>query len=80
MKTMKCKELYGPESCEVEISGATAEEMMQNSQRHGMEMYMAGDEDHVEVMNVMREKMATISEEEQAAWMVEFERKFDEAS
>lgn len=79
VKTMKCCDLYGPVNCNVEITGESAEQMMENSQKHGMEMYQSGDADHVRVMEDMKKKMETITPEEQAAWMEEFHAKFESA-
>jgi hypothetical protein len=55
MKTMTCKQLYGP--CDELIHGATAEEMMANSQKHGMEMAAKGDAVHISVMDKMKAGM-----------------------
>ncbi|TSC87931.1 MAG: hypothetical protein G01um101416_246 [Microgenomates group bacterium Gr01-1014_16] len=55
MKTMTCKQLYGP--CEALIHGETAEEMMENSKKHGMEMAAIGDEAHIKVVEAMRQYM-----------------------
>ena len=52
---MTCKQLHGP--CDASIQGATAEEMMQNSQKHGMEMAAKGDADHIRVMEEMKQHM-----------------------
>ena len=53
MKTMTCKQLHGP--CNALIHGETAENMMENSQKHGMEMAAKGDRDHIRVMEEMRQ-------------------------
>ena len=55
MKTMTCKQLHG--SCDVVIHGETSEEMMENSQKHGMEMAAKGDANHITVMEKMKEGM-----------------------
>lgn len=55
MKTMTCKQLHGP--CDVLIHGETAEEMIENSQKHGMEMAARGDQDHIKIMEEMRQHM-----------------------
>lgn len=52
---MTCKQLHGP--CDALIHGETADEMMQNSQKHGMEMAQAGDADHIRVMEDMGKHM-----------------------
>jgi len=55
MKTMTCKQLHGP--CDVLIHGETSDEMMENSQKHGMEMAAKGDIEHLKVMEEMRQSM-----------------------
>lgn len=55
IKTMTCKQLYGP--CDTLIHGETAEEMMKNSQKHGMDMADNGDADHIRVMGEMKQHM-----------------------
>ena len=55
MKTMTCKQLYGP--CEALIHGDSADEMMENSKKHGMEMASKGDKDHIRVMEEMKKGM-----------------------
>ena len=74
MKTMTCKQLYGP--CDAPISGASAEEMMENSKKHGMEMVAKGDADHVRVMEEMKEKMMG-NPEAGKAMMEEFQKNFE---
>jgi aspartyl/asparaginyl-tRNA synthetase len=55
MKTMTCKQLGGP--CEKEFHAETFEEMAKLSKEHGMEMFQNGDEEHIKVMNKMKEHM-----------------------
>ena len=55
MKTMTCKQLGG--ACDKEFHANTFEEMEELSKKHGMEMYEKGDEEHIKVMNKMRENM-----------------------
>ncbi len=55
MKIMTCKQLGGP--CDKEFHANTFSEMVELSKKHGMEMYNAGDEEHINVMNKMREHM-----------------------
>jgi len=55
MKTMTCKQLYGP--CNTLIHGETSEEMMQNSKKHAMELAALGDEEHIRVMKAMKQHM-----------------------
>jgi hypothetical protein len=55
MKTMTCKQLGGP--CNKEFHAETFEEMAEMSKKHGMEMYKQGDEEHIKVMEKMKEHM-----------------------
>lgn len=55
MKTMACKQLYGP--CDVLIHGESAEEMVENIKKHGMEMAAKGDEGHIKVIEAMKPYM-----------------------
>lgn len=73
MKTMTCKQLYGP--CDELIHGETAEEMIKNSQNHGMEMAAKGDQDHIKVMESMRQGMHNPETVKQ--WMEKFQTEFD---
>ena len=54
---MTCKQLGGPETCDKEFHAATFEEMAKLSKQHGMEMFQKGDEEHIKVMNKMKEHM-----------------------
>jgi uncharacterized protein len=57
MKTMTCAQLGGPETCNYEFHAETFEEMAQMSKKHGMEMFQKDDEEHIKVMNKMKEGM-----------------------
>ena len=51
MKTMTCNQLGG--ACEQSFSANSFEEMAGLSKSHGMEMYQAGDQPHLEAMEKM---------------------------
>lgn len=70
-----CKDLGGPETCEVELSGETFEELGNNSKAHVMKMVEAGDEAHLAAI----EKMKNATPEQQQAWFADFQKKFEEA-
>ena len=73
MKTMTCRQLGG--ACDVEFQAGTFEEMAELSQKHGMEMFHKGDQNHIRAMNEMRglmEDPATMSE-----WMERKRKEFD---
>ena len=76
MKKMTCRDLFGP--CDELISGVSAQEMMQNSQKHGLEMVNAGDRVHIEAMENMKEKQMNMSPSDMQQWMTAFQAKFDE--
>ena len=74
MKTMTCKQLYGP--CDVLIHGATAEEMMENSKKHAMEMVAKGDKVHIDAMEVMKNQHMNMNPEAVKQWMEKFHADF----
>lgn len=71
MKTTTCNNLRG--ACEAKITGESAEEMGQNSQKHVMEMIQAGDKDHAAAI----EEMKKLSPEDQQKWYGDFKQNFD---
>ncbi len=74
MKTMTCKELHGP--CDVLIHGETSEEMIENSQKHAMEMVTKGDKVHIKAMEAMKEQHANMDPEAVKQWMEKFQNDF----
>jgi len=74
MKTMTCKQLYGP--CDAPIHGATAEEMIENSQKHAMEMVTSGDKLHSDAMEAMKKQHMNMTPEAQKEWMEKFHADF----
>ena len=75
MKTMTCKQLYGP--CDAPVHGETAEEMMENSKKHAMEMAGIGDEAHISAVKAMAESHKGMDEETVRQWMEKFQNDFD---
>ena len=75
MKTMTCKQLYGP--CDVLIRGETSEEMIENSRKHAMEMVAKGDKVHIETMEAMKKEHANMEPEAVKQWMEKFQNEFD---
>ena len=75
MKTMTCKQLYGP--CDVLIYGETAEEMMENSKKHAMEMVAKGDQVHINAMKAMGEMHQNMDETAVKQWMEKFQNGFN---
>jgi len=52
---MTCKQLGG--ACDLEFRAETFEEIAEMSKKHGMEMFQKGDEEHIKMMNKMKELM-----------------------
>ena len=52
MKSMTCKQLGG--ACDLMFQTETFEEIAELSKNHGMEMFRADDEPHLEAMKRMR--------------------------
>jgi hypothetical protein len=65
MKTMTCKQLGG--ACEQTFTANTFEEIAKLSEQHGMEMFKANNEAHLEAMNKMRGMMQ--NPEDMVKWM-----------
>jgi glycerol-3-phosphate cytidylyltransferase-like family protein len=75
MKTMTCKQLYGP--CDEPIRGESSQEMMENSKKHAMDMVAKGDKVHIEAMEAMKEQHANMEPEAVKQWMEKFQNEFD---
>lgn len=73
MKKMTCKQLGG--ACDIVFEAKTFEEMAELSRKHGMEMYQAGDQSHLDAMKNMQELMQ--SPENMSRWMAERKAEFD---
>ena len=73
MKTMTCKQLGG--ACDLEFHAATFDAMAEQSRKHGMEMYQAGDEAHLKAMQEMQALMKTPNA--MTEWMKEKEQLFE---
>ena len=74
MKTMTCKQLGG--ACDKEFHAESWEEMVKISKRHGMKMAEVGDEDHIKVMEKMKEFMN--DPEAMKEWIEKRQKEFDE--
>ncbi len=73
MKTMTCKQLGG--ACDVQFHANTFEEMAELSKKHGMQMFKAGDKEHLEAMNKMQELMK--SQDAMAKWFESKKKEFE---
>ena len=72
---MTCKQLYGP--CDTPIHGETANEMMENSKKHAMEMAANGDEVHISAIKAMGQSHKQMDGEAVKQWMEKFQNEFD---
>ena len=72
---MTCKALYGP--CDTPIHGETANEMMENSKKHAMEMAANGDQVHISAIKAMGEMHKNMDERAIKQWMEKFQNEFD---
>ena len=70
MKTISCQAMGGP--CDMAISAATAEEMMEKGTAH---VQGADDDAH----KALLEEMSGMSEEEKAGWAQKVTEQFDNA-
>ena len=50
MKTMICKQLGCPDTCDQEFHAETFEEMAELSKNHGKKMFQKGDKKHLKAM------------------------------
>ena len=70
---MTCSQLGG--ACEQVFQAETFDEIAKLSQQHGMEMFQAGDADHLKAMKEMRGMMA--DPEAMQKWMDDKRAEFD---
>lgn len=73
---MTCKQLGG--ACDKVFQASTFEEMAKMSKQHGMEMFQAGDADHLKAMDQMRELMK--SPDGMQKWFAERKAEFEALS
>lgn len=74
MKTMTCRQLGG--ACDMEFHANTFEELADLSKSHGISMVEQGDSNHMQAMNMMKEKMNEPQAMKQ--WMDEKKQEFEE--
>ena len=70
---MTCKQLGG--ACDIEFHASTFEEIAEMSKEHSMKMFQRGDEEHIKVMNEMKELMN--DPEAMKGWMEGKQKEFD---
>jgi PHP family Zn ribbon phosphoesterase len=73
MKTMTCRQLGG--ACDKKFHGNTFEEIAEQSKKHGMEMFQAGDKEHMKAMEEMRKLMTT--PDSMKDWMASKRKEFE---
>ena len=76
MKTLKCNQLGGPETCQHEFHADTFEDIAQQSKQHGMDMFEKKDDDHFKAMETMKQTMQ--NPQDFANWMEEKKKLFNE--
>jgi len=74
MKKMTCKQLGG--ACNLVFRAETFDEIAEMSRNHGLEMYEAQDEAHLEAMNNMQKLMRT--QELMMEWMEGKRKEFED--
>lgn len=70
---MTCKQLGG--ACDLKFHAETFDEIAEQSKKHGMEMYQAGDEAHLKAINEMQELMK--SSETMNKWFKNKKKEFE---
>lgn len=70
---MTCNQLGG--ACDKTFTANTFEEIAKQSEQHGMEMFAAGDKEHLAAMDSMRKLMK--SPEDMMKWMGEKNAAFE---
>jgi len=73
MKSMKCNQLGG--ACETEFKGETWEEIVEQSKAHSVEMFMNGDQAHLDAKDKMMELMK--QEGAMQKWFAEKKAEFE---
>ena len=73
MKTMTCKQLGG--ACDTQFHATSFEEMVEQSKKHGIEMFQIGDEEHLKALNEMKKLMKT--PEAMKDWFANKRKEFD---
>ncbi len=72
MKSMSCNQLGG--ACEKLFSGETFDDIAQQSQQHGKEMFALNDDNHLAAMDKMMEIMQSGKMD---SWMAARKAEFD---
>jgi len=73
---MTCKQLGGPERCQVKFHAETFDEVAKQSHTHGSEMFKAQDEAHLKAGAAMKEMMQEPGAMQK--WMDERKKEFDD--
>ena len=73
MRKINCRELGG--ACDMEFFGNSFEDVVKQSQEHGMQMFQKKDKLHLNAMEEMKSLMA--SSDAMEKWMIERQTYFD---
>ncbi len=74
MKTMSCKQLGG--ACDITFQGNTFDEIVEQSKKHGMEMFQQQDKEHLQAMSKIQELMK--QPEAMQAWFDGKKKEFED--
>ena len=74
MKTMTCRQLGG--ACDLEFHADNFEEISEQSKKHGIQMFGAGDRDHIDAMAEMKKLME--DPKQMQSWLESKQKEFDE--
>ncbi len=74
MKTMTCEQLGG--ACSQTFTAETFDEIAAMSKQHGLDMYHAGDKDHLQAIRDMQASMSTLDEMQN--WMKAKRQEFED--
>lgn len=74
MKTMTCKQLGG--ACDLEFHASTFDELVEQSKKHGMEMFQKNDPEHLKAIGEMMQRMQ--NPETMNTWLEEKKKAFED--
>lgn len=73
MKTMTCKQIGG--ACDLVFKAETFEDLVEQSKKHGMEMFQQSDADHMKAISETMQRMQ--NPEAMQTWLEEKKAEFE---
>lgn len=73
MKTMTCKQIGG--ACDLVFKAETFEDLVEQSKKHGMEMFQQSDADHMKAIGETMQRMQ--NPEAMQTWLEEKKAEFE---